>query len=539
MPSHHRSDRNGVDFRPKLLDQSGPSRLLIAWLLATACASGQWLPFAFIDGMPGENFGTSIATGGDYNGDGTPDFAVGGGTSGNVYVYSGVAPPVLLATLAGSPLDLFGFALDFANVDGGVDSEIVIGSPGAFAGAGRVEVFKFPFALLNTNNGVLAAGQLGASVVRINANADALDDYAVGAPGADQVTVFLGGTFSANCVFNGTAGTNFGFALASGELDGIFTREELVVGAPDLLGPTAGSVSVFDLATCTGCTTPGLEPAEEFGYSVAVVGRLAFGSPVGNVLVGAPKRNSLNLTDSGAAVFYSPSCVLECTLSSGVAGDQFGTAVASAGDVNTDTFDDYLISSPFSDAGGVDSGTVALYDGSSQCDGELCSRDGIMGGEQFGWKVQSFGDLNMDGALDALIAAPLSDTGGIDSGRVEFVSLPPGTFIHAFSNPFPGFLQFSISGGAPNSLYFLAVALNPVTSVPSGWFFGIDIDFQLLLAELQSGPPFVGILDGAGGLTFFFGGFPPGIPMDSVVLELDMATTTVLRATPPQAFLSS
>jgi hypothetical protein len=90
MPSHHRSDRNGVDFRPKLLDQSGPSRLLIAWLLATACASGQWLPFAFIDGMPGENFGTSIATGGDYNGDGTPDFAVGGGTSGNVYVYSGV-----------------------------------------------------------------------------------------------------------------------------------------------------------------------------------------------------------------------------------------------------------------------------------------------------------------------------------------------------------------------------------------------------------------------------------------------------------------
>lgn len=538
MLSHFRSAQDGVEFRPKFLDQSGLSRLVIAWLLATACASGQWLPFAFIDGMPGENFGTSIATGGDYNGDGTPDFAVGGGTSGNVYVYSGVVAPVLIATLSGNPLDLFGFAIDFANVDGGTDTELVIGIPGASAGAGRVQVFKFPFVLLNTNNGASASGQLGTTVVRVNANGDGLDDYAAGSPGSDQVIVVLGGSFAVNCTLTGAMGTNFGFALASGELDGILTREELVVGAPDLGGTTTGSVSVFDLATCTGCTTPGLQMGERFGYSVAVVGLLALSVSVGHVLVGAPLRDGFSAPDMGAAVFYSPSCVVECTMFSGVAGDQFGTAVASAGLVNSDMFDDFLVSSPFSDANGVDSGRVTLYSGSSLCGGELCSRDGIMGGERYGAKVLAFGDLNLDGALDALIAAPLSDTGGVDSGRVEFVSLPVVPFAHAFSNPVPGLLQFAISGGTPVSPYFLAVTLGAFTSVPNGWFFGIDIGIPLLIMEFQAGAPFVGILDGAGGYFFFLSSFPSGLPIESVVVELDLSTVSIVRATPPQAFVT-
>ncbi len=103
----------------------------------------------------------------------------------------------------------------------------------------------------------------------------------------------------------------------------------------------------------------------------------------------------------------------------GEAGDQFGTAVGAAGDIDGDGYDDIIIGAPGDEH--AMAGRVAVYSGRG---GKLLlERTGDRRGDQFGAEARGIDDWDGDGIPDLLVGAPGFDGGdGQDAGRVQLLS---------------------------------------------------------------------------------------------------------------------
>ena len=97
-----------------------------------------------------------------------------------------------------------------------------------------------------------------------------------------------------------------------------------------------------------------------------------------------------------------------------------GYSVSSAGDVNADGFDDVLIGSPKWDGGGVNSGAVHLFLGPIQGHQFMQLSDSTLLGSQngvhVGGAVAGAGDMNGDGFDDMLIGSAIGSAGNNPSG---------------------------------------------------------------------------------------------------------------------------
>ena len=113
-------------------------------------------------------------------------------------------------------------------------------------------------------------------------------------------------------------------------------------------------------------------------------------------------------------------------------GDQFGSAVASLGDLEGDGVTDLAVGAPYDDGNGTDRGAVwilflnsdgrvdtqqRIADGAGNFDGNLDDDD------RFGSAVASLGDLNGDGVTDLAVGTPGDDDGGTDRGAVWILFL--------------------------------------------------------------------------------------------------------------------
>lgn len=108
--------------------------------------------------------------------------------------------------------------------------------------------------------------------------------------------------------------------------------------------------------------------------------------------------------------------------------DQFGVAVAGAGDVDGDGFDDYLVGASFADPGGVDSaGSAYLFSGATGT--LLIQLNGLSAYDNFGVAVAGPGDLNGDGTPDIAVGATGADNNGAESGSVYAFSGATGALI--------------------------------------------------------------------------------------------------------------
>ena len=98
-------------------------------------------------------------------------------------------------------------------------------------------------------------------------------------------------------------------------------------------------------------------------------------------------------------------------------GDLAGTSVSTAGDINADGFDDFLVGARSNDAGGSASGAAYLFYGGTDLDNlNLDEADvkfvGEVAGDVAGFSVAAAGDVDNDGVPDILIGAIGEDTGG-------------------------------------------------------------------------------------------------------------------------------
>src|SRR5438128_5805576 len=229
-----------------------------------------------------------------------------------------------------------------------------------------------------------------------------------------------------------SADDDFGWQVApAGDVngDGI---PDFIIGAPsnDAVGGFAGRAYLFYgpfTGNINAANADAIISAEAFGdnlgFSVASAGDVN-NDGFDDIIVGARSNDTRGIQSGRVYLFYGPlSGSLAATdadaIISGVAFDELGRAVAPAGDLNGDGFDDILLGSDI--AGGSFQGQVFLFNGPLFGERTAASADAIITGsfpnESFGASVASAGDVNGDGINDVIIGAPRFPLNGADTGR--------------------------------------------------------------------------------------------------------------------------
>jgi FG-GAP repeat len=253
--------------------------------------------------------------------------------------------------------------------------------------------------------------------------------------------------------FNGSldAGDQFGSAVVSiGDLEGDGVAD-LAVGAPytDDGAADAGAVWILfmdsdgrvdmqqKIADGAGNFDGNLDNGDRFGSAVASPGDLN-GDGVTDLAAGAPGDDAGG-TERGAVWILFLDTDGRVRLDQKISdttggfggnlkdGDQFGSAVASIGDLDGDGVGDLAVGAPYTDAGGTDSGAVWILfldrDGKVRSQQKIADGAGgfsgnLKSGDRFGNAVTDLGDLDGDGINDLAVGADLSDIGGTDRGAV-------------------------------------------------------------------------------------------------------------------------
>ncbi|MEM1057474.1 MAG: integrin alpha, partial [Bacteroidota bacterium] len=386
------------------------------------------------------NLGASVSGAGDVNGDGFADVIVGetgGGTTneGRAYVFFGgsSADAVADLTLVGESMgDLFGESVSGAgDMNGDGFTDVIVGARNNDAGAGnagRAYVFfggTAPDAIADlVLTGTGTTDQLGDSVSGAgDVNGDSYDDVIIGVPFDDDgginsggAHVYFGGPVPdavADLVLTGVADfDDFGVAVAgAGDLDGDGLAD-LAIGAPeaDPNGASSGAAYVFSNANSGAGIAEweafGGASGDRFGAAVASAGDVN-GDGYDDVIVGAPEYAS---SRGRAYVFYGgpgADAVPDVVLTGNALGDEFGRSVSGAGDVNGDGYDDVIVGAPLSDLEATDSGRANIYFGGPSMNATedvVLTRD--RGNARFGKSVSGAGDVNGDGYADVIVGSP-------------------------------------------------------------------------------------------------------------------------------------
>lgn len=427
-------------------------------------------------GAAGDDFGFALATAGDVNGDGYSDVLVASpgwnGRRGRVALHLG-GPAGLSATAAwtkdgAAANDEFGYSVSTAgDVNGDGYSDVVIGAPGQ-NGHGAIHVFLGGpsglggTALVRTGD-AQAGSKFGFSVgLAGDVNGDGFSDVVVGCPlfdhssGTDQgkAYVYHGsasgiGAAATWGVTGSTPSGNYGASVCgAGDLDGD-GYSDVAVGAPfeKVISPpnqTRGKVYLYKGGATglgLGATTTLSGPASgaEFGTCVAGAGDVN-GDGYADLIVGAPgistgqgRVDLYHGTSSGTLVATAPASNRSGT----TAGERLGARLSTGGDLNGDGYADIVVGAAgygsgsgramvfFGSAVGINLGaTVPWYKNGSA-------------GQALGASVYTAGDINGDGLSDLLVGVP-----GAAGGAGEVRLYHGGTSLPA-TTP-----AWSVTGGA-------------------------------------------------------------------------------------------
>ena len=141
-----------------------------------------------------------------------------------------------------------------------------------------------------------------------------------------------------------------------------------------------------------------------------------------DVIVGAYGNDAGGAAAGRAYVYFggaSPNNVADVTLTGAAASDWFGYAVAGAGDVNGDGYDDVIVGAYYNDAGGTNAGRAYVYYGGAESGRDRRPDVHRRGGRRLlrPRGGRGAGDVDGDGYDDVIVGAYLNDAGGADAGR--------------------------------------------------------------------------------------------------------------------------
>lgn len=416
----------------------GASRIEVA-ALPSGCQS-TWTSYG---GALHARLGYSVSGAGDLNGDNFPDVAIGAAgrceqgtlsSLGQVLIYHGSASGLGSHpdwTVEESHCESIGGT----EVAGGGDfngdgfDDLAVGWPNnseVLPLAGRVEVFFGSATGLRAQpawarHGTLGGAVLGKRLVVGNVNADGYDDLAIASPSEvhpGQVFLYLGSPTGLEATPAWTmtsqiiSSESLGEGLSSGgdvNGDGF---DDLVVGEPHWTDGTGyeGRAHLF-LGGLTG-----LQAAAEWigrgrgSFGVAIALADANGDGLDDIIIGAPSDPGPQNDYPGRVVVYLGSADAIADVPAWDLSlwpdEHFGAPVVNAGDVNADGFEDVLVGGRNYRAAGIESGRIQLL---------LGSRDGLQtsaawtcvprraSGSSFPTAGASVGDLDRDGFGDFIV----------------------------------------------------------------------------------------------------------------------------------------
>jgi hypothetical protein len=389
--------------------------------------------------------GFSVSDAGDVNGDGFGDLIIGalaadpnGEASGASYVVfgkaSGFAANLNLLTLNGSdgfkvsgvaPHDYSGWSVSGAgDINGDGFDDLIIGAraadPNGFNSGAAYLVFgkvggfaaNLDLSTLDGSNGFMLSGAAagdtaGWSVSAAgDVNGDGFSDLIIGARYADPNN------------FNGAGASYVVFGKATGFV---------------------ANLNLSTLNGSNGLKLSGVAASDYSGYSVSGAGDVN-GDGFGDLIIGASQADPNGISSGASYVVFGKArwFVANLNLStlngsngfkvSGAGeGDQFGTSVSAAGDINGDGFGDVIIGARYADPNGFASGASYVVFGKASGFAANLNLSGLNGSNGFklsggaaydgsGFRVSTAGDLNGDGFDELIIGAPNAAPNGSRSG---------------------------------------------------------------------------------------------------------------------------
>jgi len=376
----------------------------------------------------GDLFGSAVSLAGDVNGDGYTDIVVGAPYfdnatfpfEGKVYVYhgssTGLPATASFSRVIQSSNALFGISVATAgDVNGDGFADVLVGAAQYTAGQsneGRFDLFyggasglTVPSQFFQSDS---ANARLGQSVGTAgDVNGDGFSDILAGAP-------------------------NMTTAAGNG-------RVFLYPGRPDL--PVEVAEWQSDLPDVLLGSAVAAGDWNGDGYSDVVIGTPMFSN-------GQQNEGKIDVHVGGPT---GPDLVADLTVEGGQTGGFFGQALASAGDVNGDGFDDLLVGAPDFNNGQTDEGRVFVFLGSATGLPAVASQtlETNITSAEFGFAVAAAGDVNGDGFADVVIGEPQK----IVAGQLGRAHIYYGSGAGLPSSP-----SLTLSGTGSNNSFGFAVS---------------------------------------------------------------------------------
>jgi hypothetical protein len=412
----------------------------------------------------GAAFGFPVATAGDVNGDGYSDVAIGSYTydngqtnEGRVFIYScnpsGIGSTQTLESNFGGAL--FGQSVGTAgDVNGDGYSDLIVGAIGFDNGQtdeGRAFLYQgSPGGLdlspewMGESNQVDGFFGFGAGTAG-DVNGDGYSDVIVGATRYDngetdegRVFVYLGSaeglaTVPAWTAEGNQASASFGITVGTaGDVNGD-GYSDVIIGAHlyDNGETNEGKVFVYHgspagLGAFPAWTAESNQASAALGFPCGTAGDVN-GDGYSDVVAGAQGYDNGHTDEGKAFVYHGSATGLGLTPAWTAESNQttalFGSATATAGDVNGDGYSDVIIGAYLYDLAEIDGGAAFVYHGSASGLGTTpawTEDPGAPTGSGFGVSAATAGDMNGDGFSDVVVGAFAWDNGQNDEGMVFF-----------------------------------------------------------------------------------------------------------------------
>jgi hypothetical protein len=357
----------------------------------------------------GAEFGTSVGTAGDVNGDGYDDIIVGSPfwdhdytDEGAAWVYKGSSDGVVSAPLWHKVPDhagaQFGTSVGTAgDVNGDGYADVIVGAPYYDHGMddeGMAWVYLGADPVPSTTpqwdgEGNEINAHYGQAVGTAgDVNGDGYSDIIVGAPDLDVDEVNEGRAWvhhgSAHGVENAWAwrqrgsmyNAHYGFAVGTaGDVNGDH-YSDIIVGAYGWYYDVEGEGKVWVYhGSQDGVSEPspwgkrGGQLNAHYGYSVGTAGDVN-GDGYADVIIGIENSSEGELYEGGASLYYGSWSGLEDSRAwhgqSDRASAHYGESVSTAGDVNGDGYADIIVGAPHYRTNYSDEGKVFLYYGNGR-----------------------------------------------------------------------------------------------------------------------------------------------------------------------------